>query len=96
MKNRDDLPDPMFMRIHQEFYPKQGGGGSQSEPDLSPVPEFWGNGARRGPGLGRLSVLKMRIPEGCFGGQFPTLGAGTGDRIFVRAGNFFKITHNGL
>jgi hypothetical protein len=92
MKNRDNLPDPMFMRIHQEFCPKQGGGGSKTEPDLSPVPEFWGNGARIRPGLGRLSILKMRIPGSvCLGGNYRCWEPVPGTGFFLRPGFFLKI-----
>jgi hypothetical protein len=58
MKNRDDLPDPLFMQKLQEFYIKQGGVGYQTEPVLSPVSTFPGNGVRHGPGFGRLSTPK--------------------------------------
>jgi hypothetical protein len=70
MKNRDDLPDPLFMQKLQEFYIKQGGVGYQMEPRLTPVPEFLGNGALIGPGLGASSTLKMGIPGGGVQGGF--------------------------
>lgn len=44
-------PDPLFDEIHQEFWTKQGVGGSQSGPVQGPVPEKSYNGARYGPGL---------------------------------------------
>jgi hypothetical protein len=58
MKNRDNLPDPLFMQKLQEFCIEQGVVGSRTEPILSPVLEFLGNGAHIGPGLRALSTLK--------------------------------------
>jgi hypothetical protein len=64
MKNRDDLPDPLFMQKLQEFYIKQGGDGSKTEPILSPFSTFPGNGVRYGTGLGRLSTPKRGVTGG--------------------------------
>jgi hypothetical protein len=64
MENRDDLPDPLFMQKLQEFYIKQGGDGSKTEPILSPVSTFPGNGVHYGPGLGRLSTPKRGVTGG--------------------------------
>jgi hypothetical protein len=64
MKNRDDLPDPLFMQKLQEFCIEQGVVGSQTEPRLSPFSTFPGNGVRCGAGLGRLSTPKKGVTGG--------------------------------
>jgi len=74
MKNRDNLPDTLFMQKLQEFCIKQGVARSQSGLNISTVLEFLGNGGRGGPGFGRLQTLKT----GGSGGEFSEVVCGVG------------------
>jgi len=65
MKNREDLPDLLFMKKLREFCIKQGGVGSQSGLNLRGIPEFQGNGGRNVPGFRRLPTPE----KGGFGSQ---------------------------
>ena len=70
MKNHDDLPYPQIMQKRQEFSIRQGVVGSKTEPILSPVSTFPGNGVRHGPGFGELSTLENGGHVGSFRSGF--------------------------
>jgi len=92
MKNRDNLPDTLFMKKLQEFCIKQGVVGSQSGFVLSPDYTFPGNGLFNVPGLVRLLTPQRGIPNGWFMGGFPLLRQALMDGFFYVPGFFGKIS----